>query len=234
MLDFNHEVWNFDEKNFRKIGDIKLVTAKKQDILEELHFRLVTQLKTRIFFLNAHCYNAARKNPGYLRNLNAAEFILNDGIGIELGARAFSNSRKESLNGINFTPDVLKILNQEKMSLYLLGGNPGVAEKAGVKIMSEFPDIILSGSCNGFFTDPIEVLKDINQVKPDLLLVGMGVPAQESWISHYFDELDVTLIMAVGAYFDVASSDKTRSPVLNNKIQRVAEKVKWKLGTEKI
>ncbi|WP_422123844.1 WecB/TagA/CpsF family glycosyltransferase [Planococcus sp. X10-3] len=219
MLKLDQEVWNFDDKCFRKMGNIKLVTARKHEILEEFRFRLATQMKTRVFFLNAHCFNIAQKNSGYLRNLNAAEFVLNDGVGVELGARAFHISFSENLKVTDFTPDVLEILNQEKMSLYLLGGSPGVAEEAAENILKEFPDIILSGTSNGFFTDPIEVLNDINQVKPDLLLVGMGVPAQEGWISHYFEELDATLIMGVGAYFDFAAGNTTTAPALIRKIR---------------
>lgn len=219
MLNLNHKVWNFDDINFHQMGNVKLLRAKKQEILEELRFRLATHSKSRIFFLNAHCFNLAQKNIHYLRNLNAAEFVLNDGIGVELGAKAFNISLKENLNGTDFTPEVLKILNEEKMSLYLLGGNPGIAEEASENILKDFPDIIILGARNGYFTDPIEVLADINQVKPDLLLVGMGVPIQEGWISQYFDELDATLIMAVGAYLDFASGRITRAPALIRKIR---------------
>lgn len=219
MLNINREAWDLAESNFRQMGNIKLVTAPSQEILEELRFRLATQLKTRIFFLNAHCFNIAQKNPGYLRNLNAAEFVLNDGIGVELGARAFNISLKENLNGTDFTPEVLKILNDEKMSLYLLGGASGIAEAAAEKIAKDFPDIIISGSHDGFFTDSHEVLAEINQVKPDLLLVGMGVPIQENWISQYFIELDATLIMAVGAYMDFASGRIPRAPAFMRKLR---------------
>lgn len=217
MRDLNREVWNFDEKCFRKIGNIKLVTAKKNEILEEFRFRLATQMKTRIFFLDVHCFNIAQKNSGYLRNLNAAEFVLNDGIG--LGGRTYDNSVKESFYGIAFTPEVLKIVNEEKMSLYLLGGLPGIAEKAAENIMNDYPDIILSGTSHGYFENPVDVLKDINQVKPDLLLVGMDVPIQENWIAEYFDELDATLIMAIGNYLDFASGRITRAPALIRKMR---------------
>ena len=219
MLNLNRELWEYAENNSRQLGNVKLVTASRQDILEELRYRLVTQLKTRVFFLNAHCFNIAQKNPGYLRNLNAAEFVLNDGIGVELGARAFNISLEENLNGTDFTPEVLKILNEEKMSLYLLGGAPGIAELAAEKIEKDYPGIIISGSHDGYFPNPHEVLAEINQVKPDLLLVGMGVPIQENWISQYFIELDATLIMAVGAYLDFASGRIPRAPALVRKMR---------------
>ncbi|WP_185959575.1 WecB/TagA/CpsF family glycosyltransferase [Planococcus salinarum] len=211
MLNMNREIWNFDEKCFRNIGNIKIVAASKNEILEELRFRLATQMKTRIFFLNVHCFNVAQKNSGYLRNLNAAEFVLNDGIGA--GARSLDPSMKENLDHTDFTTDVLEILNAEKMSLYLLGGFPGVAGKAADNIMDNFPDIILSGTSQGSFENPVDVLKDINQVKPDLLLVGMDVPDQENWISAHFEELDATLIMAVGDYLESAAG-RIRQPPL--------------------
>lgn len=219
MLNLEREAEYFSESNSRKMGNVNLTTAGKQEVLEELSFRLTAQMKTRIFFLNAHCFNIAQKNPGYLRNLNSAEFVLNDGIGVELGAKAFKIFLKENLNGTDFTPEVLKILNEKRMSLYLLGGMPGVAEQAAEKISKDYPSIIIQGTRHGYFSDPIEVLADINQVKPDLLLVGMGVPIQENWISQYFSVLDATVIMAVGAYLDFASGRIRRAPPLFRKFR---------------
>lgn len=219
MINANRELWNLEEKRFQMKGNVKVVAAKKQEILDELRFRLATQMKTRIFFLNAFRYRIAQKNAGYERNLNAAEFVLHEGIGLDFGALALNISLKEQLNEIDFTAEVLKILNHQKMSLYLLGGRPGVADVAAYRIQQEFPDIILSGTCHGSFENPVDVLRDINRVKPDLLLVGMEVPLQENWISANFEELDATLMMAVGSYLDIASGRIAKAPALIGKIR---------------
>ena len=40
-----------------------------------------------LFYLNAHCFNIAQKNEAYFSALNNADLLLNDGVGISIGAR---------------------------------------------------------------------------------------------------------------------------------------------------
>lgn len=219
MYEGNRDVWNFDEKKYQMRRNVKFVAVEKQEILEEIRFRLATQMKTRIFFLNSRCLKLAQKNAGYMRNLNAADFVLNKRDGLDLGERRFNMTVKESYNTTDFTREVLNILNQAKMSIYLLGSRPDVVEVAAEKIQTEFPNIILSGTGHDCFEKPMDVLKDIRQVKPDLLLVGMEVPIQENWISAHLEELDATLIMAVGDYLDFAAGGIAKAPAVIEKIR---------------
>lgn len=208
MLDLKPATWNPKNTSFHQVGNVKLVNGKKHEILEELRGRLSAQSKTRIFFLDLQGFNLAQQNPHYLRNLNAAEFVLTEGLGIRLAVKAFNHSLGEDLNSSQLVPEVLRIVNEKKMSVYLLGGDTGLAEEAAKNIVLGFPELKLSGIRDGNFTDPIELLNDINRVKPDLLLVGLGTPIEEGWISHYFHDLDATIIMALSRhpYFQRAAA----------------------------
>lgn len=219
MLSNNHEVWGTDKNNFRKTGSVKLAASIKQQILEELRFRLVTQIKTIIFFHNEYSFTVTQKSSEYLRDINSAEFVLNHGVGLKQEVPAFKFTFKGRLKVDGFIPEVLEIINQEKMSVYCFGGGPGIAEKAAGNISKEFPGIIVSGMCNGFFFDREEVLADIAQVKPDLLLIGRGIPMQENWILQNFDELDATVMMAAGPYLDGASGVQIKMAELTRKIK---------------
>ncbi len=46
------------------------------------------------------------------------------------------------------------------------------------------------------------VVEKINAFRPHVLMVGMGMPRQERWILHRFDELDANAILQSGACFD--------------------------------
>ena len=56
------------------------------------------------------------------------------------------------------------------------------------------------------------VIQAINTAKPDILLVGFGMPLQEKWIMDNFERLDVKVIMPVGAAFDYVSGNVRRAP----------------------
>ena len=55
-------------------------------------------------------------------------------------------------------------------------------------------------------------MEDINERKPDILLVGMGTPKQEHWVQAYADRLDVGVLWTVGALFDYVSGRVPRAP----------------------
>lgn len=199
---------------YKLMGNVKILDMDKPLLLDEIRYRLVQHIKTRIFFINAHCFNVAQTNADYREQVNRAELVLNDGIGVKLGAAVFNIPIKENLNGTDFTPQVLQLVNSLKMKLYLLGGKPGIAEKAAQRIQLDFPDIEIVGCSHGYFHDSGKIIGEINRTKPDLLLVGFGVPLQEQWISENFSKLHPQVVMGIGAFLDFASGTVKRAPRL--------------------
>lgn len=208
-----------EASNYKRMGNVKILHMEKQSILEEILLRFLNGEKTRIFFINAHCFNVAQKNLKYRDQVNEAEVVLNDGIGVELGAKFFDIELKDNLNGTDFTPEVLEMANTLEKSLYILGGKPGIAKKAGENIQKRFPNIRIAGTSDGYFKDSEKMISEINRSKPDLLLVGMGVPLQEDWISKHIEQLDVTIAMAVGAFLDFTSGTVKRAPLAVRKFR---------------
>ena len=60
-----------------------------------------------------------------------------------------------------------------------------------------------------------KIIQEINNKKPDILLVGMGVPRQEKWIAGNLKSkrLNVPVCMGVGGSFDVLSGKIPRAPL---------------------
>ncbi|MGO1057749.1 WecB/TagA/CpsF family glycosyltransferase [Planococcus sp. FY231025] len=199
-------------KDYQNLGNVKISAVDKPLLLDELVDRLERNMKARVYFINAHCFNIAQQDPTYRQLVNEAEYVLNDGIGIELGAKLFGIQLKENLNGTDFTPEVMAAAGRMGKSVYLLGGKPGVAEKAGANIRRHNPGLRIAGSSDGYFDDSAAIVAEINKARPDLLLVGLGVPLQEKWIAEHFASLDATLFMAVGAFLDFTSGSIKRAP----------------------
>ena len=93
-----------------------------------------------------------------------------------------------------------------------MGGKSHIVKKTEEALKGEGLKII--GSKNGFFdkTEEKEIIREINILKPDILMVGMGVPKQEKWIDRHLQELDVNLCWALGAAFDWLSGQRKRAP----------------------
>jgi len=168
-----------------------------------------------IFFINAHCFNIAQKNEAYRDALNQTDLLLNDGIGIYLGAKKLGIQIKENMNGTDFIPRILEFAKEHKQNVYLLGGTDGVALKAKIRTEDKIPGISIVGVRNGYFDfqNDQAVIDDIISRKTDILIVGMGVPRQELWLTKNKDLLrGVKISIAGGAILDFISEKVVRAP----------------------
>jgi beta-1,4-glucosyltransferase len=139
--------------------------------------------------------------------------LLNDGVALDIAALLRRGVRfPENLNGTDFTPTFLSALDRTAR-VYLLGGRPGVAASAA-EVLSRFHHVEICGQIDGYsiWRDEAAVNRDINAVRPDILLVALGNPLQEEWILRNRTALEVPLIFAVGALFDFLSGTAPRAP----------------------
>ena len=96
---------------------------------------------------------ACEKDPVFRDILNKADLVLPDGIGVVYSAKILGTPLKERVPGVEFAEDMLACLNEMGGRLYLLGAKPGVAEKAGARILERYPNLVLCGTRDGYFQD---------------------------------------------------------------------------------
>ncbi len=169
---------------------------------------------------NAEIIMAARKHPELKAALNAADICLPDGIGVVMASRILGRPLAERTTGFDFMMKVIGMAEKKGLSLFLLGGKPGIAEKAGEKIKAMFPGIQIAGSHHGYFKedDEQEVIDIINAKKPDILLAAMGCPKQELFMTRNKDKLQFRVAMGIGGSLDVLSGAVRRAPVFMQQV----------------
>lgn len=103
-------------------------------------------------------------------------------------------------------------------SVYLLGGEPGVATQAEEVLRDRFPDLKLAGHLSpsfGFDTrsDEYDVVCDeVVAAAPDLVFVGLGFPKQERVIARLRPRLPQTWFMGCGAAIGFVAGVHSRAP----------------------
>ena len=175
-----------------------------------LQARLATAQKTVLVFANTNFVLKCAPIRSWLGSDDV--FIVNDGIGLDIAALIMYGRRyQENLNGTDFSPYFLS--NRDvRRKIFLFGGKPGVAEKAGIVIEREFGHQV-AGCLNGYTQMTPSALRDeINRSGAQIVLVAMGNPKQEEWICANMSELDATLFIGVGALFDFLSGGAQRAP----------------------
>lgn len=169
----------------------------------------------KVFFTNVHSIHLANHDPELYRCILNADMVLPDGSGLEIAGRLLRKPVKENLNGTDFTPIICSMAESLGYSVYLLGAKPDVNEKCSANLRRQFPDLNIAGAHHGYFDDETEkeVIADINKKKPDILLVALGSPRQEIWITNNASKLNTGVCFAVGGLFDFLSGEFDRAPL---------------------
>ena len=155
----------------------------------------------------------AQGNPDLFAALSNADLSLADGIGIISAAERLGAPLPERVTGIDTAYEVLKMLANKGGRIYLLGGKPGVAEKAKMMFREYLPGLNVVGTRHGYFDDDSEIINDIAEKSPDLLAVCLGSPRQEIWVHRNKEKLSgVGAIMCLGGALDVWSGTVKRAP----------------------
>jgi len=113
--------------------------------------------------------------------------------------------------------------NDESCRVFLLGGKVGVASKAMERINQRIGREIVVGAISPSFSIDDKESRDIahrvNSSKATVVMVGLGAPKQEKWISQYKELMpNVRIWLALGAAIDFAAGTKKMAPRWVNKI----------------
>lgn len=165
-----------------------------------------------IYTPNSEIILHASKDAAFREKLNEADLLTADGIGVVYGAKIVKNQLPERVAGFDLLKMVFPEMAKRGKTLYLLGSKPGVAEEAGRRIEEKYRGIKIVGVHDGYFEDDGPVVEDINEKKPDLLMVCLGFPKQEDWIAKNRGRLLVKAMIGAGGSLDVFSGTTDRAP----------------------
>jgi N-acetylglucosaminyldiphosphoundecaprenol N-acetyl-beta-D-mannosaminyltransferase len=118
---------------------------------------------------------------------------------------------EDNVNGTDMFP----LLVQKPYRIYLFGGAPGVAAKALEKAQAINGSAVFVGCADGFFKEKSEdeLFAELKELKPDLVLVALGVPKQEMWINSNLSRLPACTAIGVGGLLDFVSGRIPRAPL---------------------
>lgn len=208
--------------------DLNIISAPVQDVIGQI---LHSGRRSRVAFFNAHCGNVMAKDAEYRGALQSADLVLPDGIGVEIAARMCGERLAQNLNGTDFVPILLTAAVAHGLSVFLLGGHPGVADTAAHQFCRQIPGLRIAGVRDGYqgCTDNPAVVAAINQSRADIVLVATGVPRQDIWLARHAHLLNARITIGVGALLDFISGRVRRAPVC---VRDMRCEWLWRLATE--
>ncbi|WP_152045234.1 WecB/TagA/CpsF family glycosyltransferase [Aureimonas psammosilenae] len=214
------------DEHFRQVRDERQMNSGEKDILgiaitdktqeEALHLLdgfIEKRQAAGIAFANANLLNLAYRSDSLRQSLKRL-VIFNDGIGVDIASRLLYRSRfKTNMNGTDFVPFFVAN-SRHPLRIFLFGGRPEIIEKAAGAFGAMSPKNTICGFHHGYVASGGEeaLLAQIQEARPDVVLVALGNPLQELWIARNLDRLAPALLIGVGALFDFASGTVPRAP----------------------
>ena len=165
----------------------------------------------QVVTLNAEMTMAARADPALGEVIEAAQLVIADGAGVvwALGRQGLRVPRSP---GIELARRLLEHGARQGWRVALVGASPSTMERLRQRLAAEIPGLQLAMACHGY--QSAESWPGIEQqllnLRPDLVLVALGVPRQETWIHGLRPRSG--LWMGVGGSFDVWAGMKKRAP----------------------
>ncbi len=166
---------------------------------------------------NAHSLFLLPRSPGLKAFFDDAELVQIDSLPMILWARLLGLpvGREHRSTYLDWREAFWARAKQNSWRVFHLGGAPGVGDKAWAAITDRWPGVNLAVHHGYFDRDGAEndaVLKAIETFDPDIILVGMGMPLQEGWITANRDRVRRGVFFPVGAAFDYEAGVQTAAP----------------------
>ena len=147
-----------------------------------------------------------------------ASLILTDGKPLIWISKWYKTPIKEKISGSDLFPKVCELAANKNYTMYLLGAAEGVADTAAKNLMKKYPGLNIVGTYSppfGFEKNKQEMNKiktQIQDVHPDILIVGLGCPKQEKFMYYHCKELGVPISFGLGASIDFEAGNIKRAP----------------------
>ena len=107
---------------------------------------------------------------------------------------------------------LLEYGSELKKKVFFLGAKQEVIDALLQVVSEKYQNLEVVGAVNGYVPDKDAVFEDIKALQPDIVLVALGIPAQERLIYKHLSAFSKGIFVGVGGSFDVLSGTKSRAP----------------------
>lgn len=186
------------------------------NLLYIIYSAIKNKQKIKIAYANTNTLNKIYVDSNLRKIFKSFDYIHPDGIGIFLASKILYGKQglEFRITGSDFYPFLVNKAIKENWKIFFFGHTEEVLQK----VRSENISLKITGTFTGYDYDNRRVIENINLASPDILIVGLGCPLQETWIYENFDKINSKVILAVGDGIKVFADVKYRGPKFFRKI----------------
>jgi N-acetylglucosaminyldiphosphoundecaprenol N-acetyl-beta-D-mannosaminyltransferase len=165
-----------------------------------------------------HALIEARRSQEMADALRGSTMVVPDGMPLVWAANLLGEDLRDRVYG----PELMLRYSDRcaerghRVWLYV-GRDQGTLVQLALSMRQRHPGIQIVGGYSPPFRqltgeEEKAVVEQINEARPDVLWVGIGVPKQEKWMARMRDRLEVPVMCGVGAAFDFHAGRISMAP----------------------
>jgi N-acetylglucosaminyldiphosphoundecaprenol N-acetyl-beta-D-mannosaminyltransferase len=167
-------------------------------------------------FSNVHMVIEAHHSVAFQQMVNNATFAFADGMPLVFALKWLYGIRQQRIAGMDFMPDVLESCNHERLSIFLFGSTDEILLRLEALIKAKYANLQLVGKISPPFRalsehENQQYIRQVNDSKAHIVLVGLGCPKQETWMAQHSAQINAVLL-GVGGAFGLYAGNAKRAP----------------------
>ncbi len=171
-----------------------------------------------IITINPEIIEQAHKDNELANIIKEADLVTADGIGIKIALK-LKKVHQERIPGVDFAENLIKYCASENETIALIGAKEEVIIEAKKNLELKYNGIKIVYTHNGYFneTEEDEIINNLVNSSPALVLVATGSPKQDYFINKCKTRLPQSTFIGIGGAFDVWAGKVERAPEIFQK-----------------
>jgi N-acetylglucosaminyldiphosphoundecaprenol N-acetyl-beta-D-mannosaminyltransferase len=186
------------------------IICSEDELLTQINSAGESDKVLKITYFNQHCFNIYYSDNSYKKLLDNNFLVYADGFGIKLALRSLFGRVYKNFNATDLNEKIMKLILNNDKKFVIIGGNFSKAD-----FDKKFTD---AGNFVGYFngysdvSDFDSLAKNIHTLAPEVVIIGMSVPKQETIVYKLSKEINASLFLCVGNFLEFYFGTVKRVP----------------------
>lgn len=187
------------------------------EAIDKVRCALSEKRNFHIITINPEMVMNAQKDKDFFDIVCNSEMNIIDSVGMKIALK-LQGINQDQIRGVDFARLLVKEAAQKNLKIAFLGAREEVVKKTCENFLKKYPLLNIVYSRNGYFDNDDEIIAEIKEKAPDIILVGLGSPRQEKFIVELKKQLHGAVMVGIGGAFDVFSGLVKESPKIYQKL----------------
>jgi N-acetylglucosaminyldiphosphoundecaprenol N-acetyl-beta-D-mannosaminyltransferase len=202
----------------REILGIPIAMTNYEEAMDVMDGMIARGERGYVCAMAVHGLMVSQTDPEMHAAVTGASLVVPDGMPLVWAANLLGEDLRNRVYGPELMLRYSDRCAEHGHRIWLYGGrDQGSLVQLALRMRRRHPGIRIVGGYSPPFRSlrPEEersVISQIEQARPDVLWVGIGVPKQEKWMARMRQWLDVPLMCGVGAAFDFHAGRISQAP----------------------